>query len=347
MTTILRSSYLQAARCLPVDRIPIWMMRQAGRYMQSYQALRRKHPFIELVRTPELAVEVTMQPIKAFGMDAAILFSDIAVIADALELGLTYQEGVGPSVNRPIQTEQDIDRLESCLDRVDYVFAAIKMVKRELKHTPLIGFAGAPFTIMTYLLKDSLSHAPRKCMQWILDKKARVHLLLDKLSAWTADYLSAQIEAGVDAIQIFESHSNLLSWSFFTDYALPYLKKVIEKLHNPCNVPVTIFGTSFSSLYPLLQDIGAQVISVDSRLPIRTLRRAIRPDIALQGNLDPYLLLAPKSMLEKEARAILESMANTRGFIFNLGHGVFPEVSEDNVKSVVDIVKNFTVNSEH
>lgn len=341
----LTSNYLRAANCLDVDHAPIWMMRQAGRYMKSFQALRKKHSFLKIVRTPELATEVTLQPIKAFGMSAAILFSDITVIADALNLGLKYQEGIGPSVERPIQTQQDVDALmtEKCLDRLSYVFESIKMVKRELMQTALIGFAGAPFTVMTYLLKDNLSHGPRKCMRWILHQQVIAHALLDKLSTLTADYLSAQIQAGVDAIQIFESWSHLLSCSFFKQYALPYLKKVIEKLDNPKSIPITIFGTSFSSLYPLLQNIGAQVISFDSRVPIRTMRQAIRSDIAVQGNLDPYFLLASKKVLEKEVMEILESMVEQRGFIFNLGHGVFPEIPEDNVKFVVDLVNNFSM----
>lgn len=339
------NAYLRAARCLEVDHAPIWMMRQAGRYMASFRATRQKHSFLEIVRTPELATEVTLQPIKAFDLSAAILFSDITVLADCLELGLNYQEGVGPTVEHPIQTSQDVDALviEGKVDKLDYVFAAIKMVKQECRQCPLIGFAGAPFTVMTYLLKDTLSRAPRKCLQWIFHHHTAVHSLLDKLSTLTADYLSTQIQAGVDAIQIFESSSNLLSWSFFKEYALPYLKQVMAKLENPAHVPVTLFGTSFSSLHPLLQDMGVQVISFDSRIPIHTLRQVVRSDMAVQGNLDPFFLLASKDRLAKEVGSILESMVGQKGFIFNLGHGVFPEVPEENVKLVVDLVNNFSM----
>lgn len=338
----MKASYLRAAHCLEVEETPIWMMRQAGRFMASFQKIRQRYSFIELVKTPELATHVTLMPIHAFSMSAAILFSDITVIADALDLGLRYKEGFGPSVERPIQSQQDVDRLvipDKIEEKLSYVMEAIKMTKQELDTVPLIGFAGAPFTVMTYLLKDNLSRRPRECMKWILGSHSVVHSFLDTLSCLTASYLNAQIKAGVDAIQLFESQ--VLSWSLFTTYALPYLKKVIQRLENPKNIPITLFGTSFTSLYPLLQDIGAHVISFDSRMSILKMRQAIAPHIAVQGNLDPYYLLAPKELLKKEVMAILESMEGQRGFIFNLGHGVFPEVPEDHVKFVVDIVRNF------
>lgn len=337
--------YIKSAKCQPVDRFPIWLMRQAGRFMKVYQDVRKKHSMKEVIMTPELACEVTLQPIKAFGMDAAIIFSDILTIPDALGLGVEFPESKGPVMTHPIKTQADIDKLDphSVTEKLDYVMTAIKMTKKELEpyNTPLIGFAGSPFTLASYMVGDGQGHDLGKFMQFVFSNGKLIHSLLDKLAVADTHYLNDQIKAGVDAIQLFDSWSSVLSWSYFKELSLPYLKKIIQNLDNPKKIPVTVYGTSYSVFYPLLQDIGAQVISIDSRAEISQIRKAVSPNIALQGNLDPYFLLAPKDILTQQATAILKSMQNSKGFIFNLGHGVLPNVPEDNVRTLVDLVKNF------
>jgi uroporphyrinogen decarboxylase len=339
------SIYIKSTKCEEVDRIPIWLMRQAGRSMKVYRDLREKYSMMQILKTPELACEVTLQPIKAFGMDAAIIFSDILVIPDALGLGLEFHDSQGPLITRPIRTQADVNQLDISLvpGCAHYVMEAIKMVKEELrlKRIPLIGFAGSPFTLASYVMggrQDLKAFIPI-----VFNNIQMMHSLLDQLTLATVRYLNAQIQAGVDAIQIFDSWSNVLSWSSFQELSLPYLHKVISQLVNPHQIPITVFGTSYSNFYPLLQEIGANVISLDSRVDIGIARKMIRPDIALQGNLDPYFLLAPKDILKQQALSILTSMKGSKGFIFNLGHGVLPGVQEDHIKLLVDLVQHFPI----
>jgi uroporphyrinogen decarboxylase len=337
------SLYIRAAKCQSVERIPIWLMRQAGRSMKAYRSLREKYSMKNLLTTPELACEVTLQPIRTYGMDAAILFSDILTIPDALGLGVEYPESRGPVITHPIQNKKDVDSLNisNIPEKLDYVMQAIQRVKKELSQVPLIGFSGAPFTLASYMIGDGQGHDLGKFMQFVFQHQALIHDVLDKLAQAVTYYLNAQIKAGVDAIQIFDSWSSVLSWAYFKELALPYLKKVIQNLDNPNHVPITVFGTGHSVFYPLLQDIGAQVISLDSKADIALVRKAVLPHIALQGNLDPHLLLAPRDVLKKQTENLLESMQHSQGYIFNLGHGVLPNVSEDNVKFLVDLVKGF------
>ncbi|MFA6914906.1 MAG: uroporphyrinogen decarboxylase [Parachlamydiales bacterium] len=338
-------SYIQAAKCQPVQHFPIWLMRQAGRYMKAYQKMREKYSMKQLITTPELACEVTLQPIEAFHMDAAIIFSDILTVPDALGIGIEFIDQKGPVAKHPIRSQKDVDRLrpEEISVTTSYVMEAIKLAKEALKphKTPLIGFAGAPFTVASYIVGKGEGHDLNEFMGLISNQPALIKSLLDKLTEATIIYLNEQIKAGVDAIQIFESWCNVLSWNSFKELSLPYLKQVISRLDNPNNIPVTVFGTTFSVFYPLIEGIGADVISIDSRIDISNVRKVVKPTIALQGNLDPYFLLCSKSVLEKEVMSILKSMQGTKGYIFNLGHGVTPNVPEDNVKFLVDLVKNF------
>lgn len=338
------SLFIQAAKGKPVERVPIWLMRQAGRSMKVYRDLRQKYSMIEVMTTPELASEVTMQPVKAYGVDAAILFSDILVVPDALGLGLEYHDSKGPLIARPIQTQADVDRLDLDLipGRLNYVLEAIKLVKQELSdsQTPLIGFAGSPFTIASYIVGEGKGHDLKQFMPIVFANLRMIHHLLDIISKATIRYLNAQIKAGVDAVQIFDSWSNVLAWPYFKELSLPYLKQVIAGLDNPRHIPVIVFGTSYGTFYPLLIDSGADVISIDSHVDIADVRKNVPERIALQGNLDPYFLLAPQSIIKEQATSILESMRG-KGFIFNLGHGVLPAVPQENVKFLVDLVKQF------
>lgn len=339
------SSYIKAAKCQPVDHFPIWLMRQAGRYMKVYMKLREKYSMKELILSPELACEVTLQPIKAFGMDAAILFSDILTVPDALGIGIDFIDGKGPVAAHPIRTQADVDRLEpeSIPTRTEYVVQAIKLIKNELKpyKTPLIGFAGSPFTVGSYVVGKGEGHDLKEFMELVSTQPEMIKSLFDKLTQSTIHYLNAQIEAGVDALQIFDSWSSVLSWNSFKEWSLPYLKQIVTQLNNPKKIPITIFGTSFSVFYPLIEELNVEVIGLDSRADISRIRKDVSPTIALQGNLDPYFLTSSRAALEKEALSILNSMQGSKGFIFNLGHGVTPNVPEENVRFLVDLVKQF------
>lgn len=336
-----QSPYLKATRGESPPHVPIWMMRQAGRYMQAFRDLRARHSFMKVLKTPELALEVTLQPIRAFGMDAAILFSDILVIADALDCGLEYQDQQGPSISKPIRTMEDIENLplEYLEERLQYVFEAVKLVKKELEPLgiPLIGFAGAPFTLASYLMGEK--HDLGQFLKTYYTQPELVRSLLEVLTAVTIRYLNALVEAGVDALQIFDSWSNVLNWSLFQQLSSAYLKQIVEGVLRPADLPITLFGTANSVFYPLLIDCGAQVISFDSKIDLGRVKKELPAHLGIQGNLDPYFLLAPRSILTKEVSSILKSMESHPGFIFNLGHGVLPNTPEDNVKLVVELTQ--------
>lgn len=339
------SRYIKATQCKEVDYFPIWLMRQAGRYMKIYRDLREKHTMMEALTTPELASEITLQPVRAFGVDAAIIFSDILIVAEGLGLGLDFSDSNGPTIARPIKTQADIDRLDvkQIPGSVDYLMQAIRLTKKELEltKTPLIGFAGSPFTVASYIMGEGKKHDLNKFFQIALNDLPMLHSLLEKLTAATINYLNAQIEADVDSIQIFDSWSSALSQYFFQELSVPYIKKVIAGLKNPKKIPVTVYGTNYATYYPYVQNIGANVISLDSHIDIAKARTLIPEHIAIQGNLDPYVLLGTKDLVKTETMRILNSMKGKKGFIFNLGHGIIHTVPEDNVRYVIELVKNF------
>lgn len=339
------SRYIKATQCKEVDHFPIWLMRQAGRYMKIYRDLRERYSMMEALTTPELASEITLQPVKAFGVDAAIIFSDILIIADGLDLGLEFNENNGPTIARGIKTQRDVDALDinEIPAKVDYFMQAIKLTKKELEvtGTPLIGFSGSPFTVASYIVGDGIKHDLNKFFSIAFSNLPMMHSLLEKLTQATIRYLNAQIEAGVDAIQIFDSWSLALSRYSFEDLSARYIKKVIEGLHNPNKIPVTVYGTNYSTYYPLVQNIGANVIGLDAHIDIAEARKLIPSNMVIQGNLDPYVLLGTKDLIKEQAMRILTSMKGQKGFIFNLGHGIIHTAPEDNVRYLIDLVKNF------
>jgi uroporphyrinogen decarboxylase len=339
------SRYIKATQCKEVDHFPIWLMRQAGRYMKIYRDLREKHTMMEALTTPELACEITMQPVKAFGVDAAIIFSDILILPHGLNLGLDFVEGSGPTIAKPINTQADVDNLDVSLipGNVEYLMEAIRLTKKELAatKTPLIGFAGSPFTVASYIVGEGKKHDFNKFFQIAFSNLPMIHSLLDKLTEATILYLNAQIKAGVDSIQIFDSWSVALSKFFFQELSAQYIKRVIQGLDNPRKIPITVYGTNYATYYPLVENIGANVISIDSHVDILDARKAVPSHLALQGNLDPYILLGSKDLVKQETLRILDSMKGQKGFIFNLGHGIIHTVPEENVKCVIDLVKNY------
>lgn len=344
----MESAYLKALKCEPVDHIPVWFMRQAGRYMKDFRNLREKYSFLELVHTPELAAEVTMQPIRSFGMDAAIIFSDILVLADAFDLDFTYVDKLGPKMGKKLSCTEDLRRisLEAVEEKLDYVFAAIKCAKQQLKHyrTPLIGFCGAPFTLASYCVGEEFHGDDKKALKWFTSHQPFMHEVLEFITQASIKYLKGQIRAGADALQIFESWNSWLSWTSSRHFSVHYINKIIQGVKSEYKeIPITVFGTANSSFYTQFSDSQADAISFDAKINLSEARAKLPSNMAVQGNLDSYFLFADKRALLQEVDRILLSMQGQKGFIFNLGHGVMPETSEEIVRCVVERVQTASV----
>jgi uroporphyrinogen decarboxylase len=318
---------------------PVWLMRQAGRYLPEYRKIREHHTFMEMCRSPELVTEITLQPLRRFGFDAAILFSDILVVPDALKLGLSFEEGVGPVFAHPLKSAADVDRLPSIhiAESLKYVFDAIKMLKPEL-NVPLLGFAGAPFTVASYMIEGGSSKELRNTKQWMLRDPDSFHRLLGILTKHTIDYLIEQYRSGVNAVQVFESWAQMLAYPQFKEFSLPYLKKIVDALKKE-HIPVIIFARGSSLLADDLAALHPTCLSIDWNGNLPSIRQSVGDKISLQGNLDPETLLNPGTIVQREARRILTQMKGDPSFIFNLGHGILPETPVDSVKALVDAIR--------
>ncbi|MBK8253488.1 MAG: uroporphyrinogen decarboxylase [Polyangiaceae bacterium] len=329
--------FLRACRREPVDVTPVWMMRQAGRYMSEYRALRAKHTLLEICKTPELAVEVTLQPLR-LGMDAAILFADILLPLEPMGAPFEFAKGEGPIIHSPVRDRAAIEKLRvfEAEEGLGYVLQAIRLLRKELK-VPLIGFAGAPFTIASYLIEGGKSNDYRisKCLMWS-DPDAW-NLLMSKIAEVVRRYLRAQVEAGAQAVQLFDSWIGALSPSDYEQYVMPHVAHILKDLETT-GVPVIHFGTGTSALLELQRDAGGTVIGVDHRVRLAEAWKRIGHDRAIQGNLDPMLLLAPVDVAVRRAKQIVREAGGRPGHIFNLGHGIVPEVPVDTVKAVIDAV---------
>lgn len=312
-------------------RPPIWLMRQAGRYMPEYRALREKYSFLELCHHPELIVEVTLQPLKRYPLDAAIMFSDILVIFEPFGVQVTFEENIGP-VLTPQRTLPVISD-EQVRDKLDYVKQGIKALKRELK-VPLLGFAGAPFTLASYLIEGRTSKQWLKTKEMLFQSPEAFHQLLDRLADATIAYLKMQIEAGVDAIQIFDSWAHSLALPQFKEFSLYYLNKIIKAL--PPAFPKIVFCRGSSIFAPELVNIQPTCISIDWNADISKLN--IPRPIAIQGNLDPAVLCGNEETIMRETNRLLDSMKDHPGYIFNLGHGITPNIKPEAVHTLVETV---------
>lgn len=330
---------LDALLCRNTGRPPVWLMRQAGRYMPEYKALRSKYSFLDMCHQPELIAEVTQLPLRAFGMDAAILFSDILVIPEALGLGLQFEDGIGPIFERPLNSALDIETLAKVQiqDSLSYVAEGIRLVLPDLK-VPLIGFCGAPFTVASYMIEGRSNRDLHKTKKWMLQHSESFHQLLDKLSDLSIEYLEMQIAAGVHAVQIFDSWAGTLGYAHFKEFSLAYMKKILDRIMG--KVPVILFCRGSSIFAPELAKISPNAISIDWNANIASLRPTIPHSIALQGNLDPDILYAPTNVLKQEVIKLLQSMHGDPGYIFNLGHGISHDVPVDNVKTLVECVQS-------
>lgn len=330
---------LDALHCRNKQRPPIWLMRQAGRYMPEYQALRDRYSFLDVCHTPELVAEVTQMPIRRFGFDAAIIFSDILVMAEALGVGLRFEEQVGPIIERPLQSAAEVSALPThqIHDALNYVSQGIKLAKESLS-VPLLGFAGGPFTVAAYMIEGKSAQSLKSTKQWILKDPASFHALLAKITACTITYLKMQVQAGVDALQIFDTWAGNLSYPHFQEFAAAYLKIIVNAMAET-RVPIVLFclGTSALTTWPS-QDTPV-AISLDWRCDLPTARRTVPKNCALQGNLDPAILYADPTTIRKEVNKLLDTMKGDPGYIFNLGHGILPDTPIHSVQTLVECVK--------
>lgn len=333
--------FLKALKGETVERPPVWMMRQAGRYLPDYISLRNKYDFFTRVQTPELACEITLQPIDQVGVDAAIIFSDILVIPQALGLEVLLEEGKGPTLPKTIQTQQDIDALitDDTEQRLSYVMDALALTKRELNgRVPLIGFAGAPWTILCYMVEGKGSKSFDKAKQFCFTQPAMAHELLQKITDVTIKYLRAQVAAGADAAQLFDSWSGMLSPADFKTFAQPYLEQIVAGVKDLA--PVILFPKGSWYALPELATSGASALGIDWCISPAMARQMTGGNITLQGNFDPSKLLAPIPEIKKAVREMIDAFGVQR-YVANLGHGIMPNIPVDHAKAFVEAVKEY------
>ena len=339
----MKDRFLRACRREPVDATPVWFMRQAGRYMAEYRAIREKYSLIEICQHPEVAAEVTLQPIRALGVDAAILFADILLPVIPLGLGLEFAKGEGPVIASPVRTLEDVRRMKPFDAESDlgYVMDAIRILRETLNGIPLIGFCGAPFTVASYIIEGGSSREFLKTKTMMYSAPEVFHALMDKLSDVLSNYLVAQIQAGAQAVQVFDSWVGALSPEDYETFVLPYSQKVL-KAAEATSVPVIHFGTNTTTLLPLMKRAGGSVLGLDWRLPLDEGWKIIGHDRAVQGNLDPALLFAPLPEIKARVHHILLQTECRPGHIFNLGHGILQNTPVENVKAVVELVHEYS-----
>jgi uroporphyrinogen decarboxylase len=343
----MNDTFLRACRGEEVPHTPVWIMRQAGRYLKQYQKIRKKVDFLTLCKTPELAAEVTIQPIDALGVDAAILFSDILIPLEAMGMNLEFHEKKGPVFEYPVRDDKAVERLEipEPEETVNFVMETIKILRRELKkRVPLIGFSGAPFTLATYMIEGGTSKNFLHTKRMVFQDPDLFSSLMDKITDTTTRYLKAQVKAGAQALQIFDTWAGIFSPRDFEDHALYYVKEIIkgirdwQRLEDREEVPIIYFVGQCSGLLEGIKDSGADVIGVDWRINIDDAIRRTGNGFPVQGNLDPCALFLPKAKIEERVKDILTRASAARGHIFNLGHGVLPETPVENVVALVEMV---------
>ncbi|MBI3768161.1 MAG: uroporphyrinogen decarboxylase [Deltaproteobacteria bacterium] len=332
--------FLRACRREPTDCTPVWLMRQAGRFLPEYRALRARHGFLELCKTPPLAAEVTLLPIRRFAVDAAILFADILLILEPMGVGLEFAKGDGPVIHRPVRTRADVERLARVPASValPFVLEAIHLVRAELgDRVPLIGFAGAPFTLASYLIEGRGSRHYVHTKTLMYREPQAWHALMERLVEATVDYVRAQVAAGVEAVQLFDSWVGCLGPDDYRTYVLPHMRAALGAIVQT-GVPVIHFGTGTGALLELMRAAGGDVIGLDWRVDLAEAWGRLGADVGVQGNLDPVALFAPPDEIHRQVARILERAGGRRGHIFNLGHGVLPETPVAHVAALIDAV---------
>lgn len=336
--------FLRACRRQPVDCTPVWFMRQAGRYLPEYRRIRERYGLLDICRAPDLAAEVTLQPVRTLGVDAAILFADILLPLIPMGVELHFAAGEGPVIGHPVRSATDVAALRPLEPEADlpFVLETVRLVRRELDgRVPLIGFAGAPFTLASYLIEGGASRdhvTTRRFMWWAPDAW---HMLMDRLAEAVTAYLRAQVRAGAQALQLFDSWVGCLSPGDYREYVFPYSRRVLSALAEE-GVPVIHFGTGTAGLLEWMRDAGGDVIGVDWRIGLGAAWQRLGANVAIQGNLDPAALLGPREALAQRVRQVLEEAAGRPGHIFNLGHGILPQTPVEHVKAVVEMVHAFS-----
>ena len=340
--TTKNSVFMKACRLEETDYTPIWLMRQAGRYMREYREIRSKISFLELCKTPELAAEVTLSAVDRLGVDAAIIFADILLIVEPLGVGLEFSKGEGPRIKRPVRSGKAVDRINDFdPESLQYVYDALKITRRALDpKKALIGFAGAPFTVASYMIEGGGSRNYENTKGLMYKDPGAWHTMMEKLSTATASYLNNQIKAGADAVQLFDSWVGCLSRDDYKEFVLPYMKKLISEIHK--DTPVIHFGTGTGALLDLIKESGSQVTGLDWRVDLAKAWRQIGYDRAVQGNLDPVLLFSTPSEIRRRTKKIMDKAKGRPGFIFNLGHGILPKTPVDNVLALIDFVHEYS-----
>jgi len=335
---------LQACRRRPTPYTPVWLMRQAGRYMPEYRALREKVPFLTLCKTPDLAAQVTVDAAERLGVDAAIIFADILLIVEPMGVGLEFSKGDGPVIHRPVRSGADVDRLSdrSPSETVPFVFEAVRKARAALPaHIPLIGFSGAPFTVASYLVEGGSSRHYLETKRLMYQDAGAWRALMERLVRVIAAYVNGQIAAGAQVVQLFDSWVGCLSPADYRTFILPHMRTLIHSI-TP-GTPVIHFGTGTAGLLELMAEAGGDVIGVDWRIDLDVAWRRIGEKRAAQGNLDPVALFAPQAELRRQVEGILRAVAGRPGHIFNLGHGILPQTPVENVVALVEMVHEMSM----
>jgi uroporphyrinogen decarboxylase len=351
MSELKNDRFLKALMRQPVDRTPVWMMRQAGRYLPEYRATRAQAgDFMSLCKNTELACEVTLQPLERYELDAAILFSDILTIPDAMGLGLYFEEGEGPKFRKPVRTEADIEQLQviNTASDLSYVTDAVSMIRRELQgRVPLIGFSGSPWTLATYMIEGQSSRDFARAKTMLYTQPVLMHQLLDKLALSVIDYLNAQIVAGAQVVQIFDTWGGALSHAAYQEFSLAYMQKIVSGLIKQADgrdVPVILFTKGGGLWLEAMADTGCHALGLDWTMDIGAAKKRVGDQVALQGNMDPAILRADPATIEREVQGILASFGAGNGHIFNLGHGITPDIDPQHAKVFIEAVHKFSAN---
>jgi uroporphyrinogen decarboxylase len=334
-----RSRFLSAVACQPLDRPPVWVMRQAGRYLPEYRALKAKHSFLEMVRTPELAAEVTLQPLRRFALDAAIIFSDILVIPEALGQGYRFREEGGIAMDYAIDSRKQVDRLDATgvAARLDYVGQALARVKTELKgERALLGFAGAPWTLATYMVEGGSAEDYVRIKSLFYADRPLFEALLEKLTSGIIEYCRMQIRSGADAIQLFDSWGGIIAGQDYEAASLRWIRRIIAAL--PQDFPIIVYAKGCAPHFTDLAFSGARVLGVDWTADLGIVRKLVPANVALQGNLDPVLMNTSPEIVRRETSRLLDTMRGTSGHIVNLGHGIMPSARIECMQALVDTV---------
>jgi uroporphyrinogen decarboxylase len=345
MTSLKNDTFIRALLKQPVEYTPVWMMRQAGRYLPEYRAVREQAgSFLNLCTNPELACEVTLQPLRRFDFDAAILFSDILTIPDAMGLGLYFTEGEGPKFKNPVRTIADINRLPipDPEEELRYVIDAVRLIRKELQGSvPLIGFSGSPWTLATYMIEGGGSKSFQKAKCLMYEQPKHMHIMLDKLAQSVAAYLNAQIAAGAQAVMLFDTWGGALTTEDYAEFSLSYAKQVRSLLTTDKGmqkIPTILFTKGGGQWLEAMLDAGYDALGLDWQTDIQLARTRVGDKVALQGNMDPITLYAQPDFIVNKVKTILEKYGQGSGHIFNLGHGILPDINPDHVKAMVDAV---------